>query len=114
LKEQVDIDAPLDEVRFGTTPELIRYAMNPHFDDNIMSGEDEEGQPIFFDWLRDEDTAPVRVQVKEDYAKAKWAVAWTDEEAIARAFNKSKAEHVAAALQTPPLRGKDYRVYTLK
>jgi hypothetical protein len=89
--------------------------MDAHFDDYIMAGEDEEGQPIYFDWLRAGDAAPVRVQVKEDYAKEKWGLPWTDQEAITRAFNQIKGQHVAAALiSEEPIAGRDYRVYTLK
>jgi hypothetical protein len=43
------------------------------FDDNAMFGEDEEGEPIFFDWVRVEDSSPVRAQVKESYAKSSLA-----------------------------------------
>jgi len=67
------------------------------FDDNAMFGEDEEGEPIFFDWVRVEDSSPVRAQVKESYAKSRWRIAWTDKEAIKRAFNNIKGEHVTAA-----------------
>jgi hypothetical protein len=89
--------------------------MHIYFDDNPMFGEDEEGQPIFFDWLRVEDSAPVRVQVRESYAKSRWRIAWTDDEAIKLAFNNIKGEHVTAALKAAaPLGGRDYRVYTLE
>ena len=88
--------------------------MDPHFDDYVMPGEDEEGQPIYFDWLRIDQGAPVRVQVKEDFAKEKWGLSWTDQEAIARAFNRIKGEHVAAALNAKSIKGLDYRVYTLE
>ena len=51
----------------------------------------------------------------EDYAKEKWGLPWTDQEAITRAFNQIKGQHVAAALKSEePFAGKDYRVYTLK
>jgi hypothetical protein len=32
----------------------------------------------------------VHVQVKESYAKSRWRIAWTDDEAIKRAFNNIK------------------------
>ena len=89
--------------------------MDAHFDDYLMPGEDEEGQPIYFDWLRAGDAAPVRVEVKEDYAKEKWDLPWTDQEAITRAFNQIKGQHVAAAPGSRRSRYRiDYRVYTLK
>ena len=44
--------------------------MSPFFDDNPMAGEDEEGEQIFFDWLRVEEDAPVRVQLKKDFAES--------------------------------------------
>jgi hypothetical protein len=69
---------------------------------------------IFFDWLRVEDDAPVRVQLKSEYAKSNLRIAWTDEEALKRALDRIKNEHLGEALQAPPLPGRDYRVYTLK
>lgn len=88
--------------------------MNPYFDDNPMSGEDEKGEPIFFDWLRVDDDAPVRVELKKDFAKSNLGLAWTDEEAIRQAFDRIKREHIGEALRAPPRPGRDYRVYTIK
>jgi hypothetical protein len=88
--------------------------MQAYYDDNVMLGDDEDGQPIYFDWLRDEDVAPVRVQVKEAYVTANWGVAWTDEDTIRRLFNAIKEQHIGTALETNELPGADYRVYTIE
>jgi hypothetical protein len=79
-----------------------------------MAGEDEEGEQIFFDWLRVEEDAPVRVQLKKDFAKSNLRIAWTEEEAIKQAFDRLKNEYIGEALQAPLLPGRDYRVYTIK
>jgi hypothetical protein len=88
--------------------------MQAYYDDIVMLGDDEEGRPIYFDWLRDDDVAPVRVQVREAYVTANWGIAWTDEDAVKRIFNAIKEDHIVAALQTKELPGADYRVYTIE
>jgi len=76
-----------------------------------MLGEDEKGE---FDWLRVDDDAPVRVELKKDFAKSNLGIACTDEEAIRQAFYRIKREHIGEALRAPPRPGRDYRVCTIE
>ena len=48
--------------------------MTASYDDNTAFAEDEKGEPICYDWLRDRDgeAPPVRVQVKQAYVEKEW------------------------------------------
>ena len=90
--------------------------MTASYDDNTTFAEDEKGEPICFDWLRDRDgEAPsVRVQVTKAYVEKEWRLSWKEDAAVTQRFNAVKRQHVEAAVGAKLLPGTDYRVYTIE
>jgi hypothetical protein len=86
--------------------------MGASYDNNTAFAEDEKGVPICYDWLRDGDAPPVRVQVT--YVEKEWRLPWTEEAKVTQRFNAAKRHHIDAALDAELLKGTDYRVYTLE
>ena len=79
--------------------------MTASFDDNTSFAEDEEGNPICYDWLRDADTPPVRVQVKQAYVEKEWRLPWVEDAKVMQRFNAVERQHVDAALDAELLPG---------
>ena len=74
--------------------------MTASYDDNTTFAEDEKGEPICYDWLRDHDgeAPPVRVQVKKTYVEKEWRLNWKEEATVTQKFRHPKRHHVDAAL----------------
>ena len=88
--------------------------MGASYDDNTSFAEDEKGVPICYDWLRDGDGPPVRVQVKQAYVEKEWRLSWKEDATVTQRFDAAKRRHVDAALEAQLLPGTDYRVYTIE
>ena len=88
--------------------------MGAIYDDNTTFAEDEKGVPICYDWLRDGDAPPVRVQVKNFYVEKEWGLRWKTDADVAQRFDAVKRHHIDAALDAELLKGTDYRVYTIE
>ena len=90
--------------------------MTASYDDNTSFAEDEKGEPICYDWLRDRDgeAPPVRVQVKSAYVEKEWRLNFKEEVTVTQRFDAVKRQHLDAALGAELLPGTDYRVYTIE
>ncbi|HEY8275924.1 MAG TPA: hypothetical protein VIG52_02895 [Methyloceanibacter sp.] len=88
--------------------------MGASYDQNTTFAEDEEGVAICYDWLRDGDAPPVRVQVKQAYVEKEWRLSWKEDATVTQRFDAAKRHHADAALGAELLPGTDYRVYTIK
>jgi hypothetical protein len=88
--------------------------MGATYDDNTAFAEDEKGVAICYDWLRDGEAPPVRVQVKQVYVESEWHLPWNEDAKVTQRFNAVKRHHIDAALDAELLKGTDYRVYTIK
>jgi hypothetical protein len=90
--------------------------MGASFDDNNAFADDEKGEPICYDWLRDQSNdprEPVRVQVKKSYVEREWGLSWKDTSAVLQKFDAVKRQHINQALTVKPLAQADYCVYTI-
>ena len=91
--------------------------MEASFDDNTTFAEDEKGEPICYDWLRDQrqdPPTPIRVQVKQSFVEKEWKLAWSETAAVMHRFDGIKRRYIDAALTAKPLPKADYCVYTIE
>ena len=58
--------------------------MGASYDDNTAFAEDEKGVAICYDWLRDGEAPPVRVQVKQAYVEKEWRLSWKEDAKVTR------------------------------